>query len=99
MTANDVNYSAIASDESVVFTDGFGTSWTNTASDVEFEISTDPGILNRAEWIHFVAAFFNLEAKAQGIFSKMKADYNALKGLSHQLGQDTTTEWKGEKPK
>lgn len=84
---------------SVVFTDSFGTGFSDSAWDVEFMVSRDPGTLNRAEWISFVAAFFNEEAKAAAVFSKIKADYNALKGQALVIRADTSNQWGGRKPK
>jgi hypothetical protein len=46
-----------------------------------------------------VAAFFNEEDKADEIFTQIQTDYNALKGMSHQLSTDSKTEWVGKKPK
>lgn len=89
---------SVAANESVVFTDSFGTGASHTAWDVEFQVSLDPGILNRAEWVSFVSFFFNLESEASAIFSKMEADYDALKSMGAQLGADESTEWGGRKP-
>lgn len=38
--------------------------------------------LARAEWIKFVAAFYNIEEQAASIFNKIEAKYNELKTLS-----------------
>jgi len=86
------------SNGSVVFTDSFGTGFSNSTWDIEFMVSVDPGTLNRAEWINFVAAFFNEEHQAAQIFSKISSDYNALKSLAIKLAGDTTTEWGGRQP-
>jgi len=98
MSQYDPNFSATASNNSVVFTDSFGTGYSNTDWDVEFQISLDPGMLNRAEWIRYVALFFNMETKADEIFSKIEANYNALTGVALQLSTDKSTEWQGRKP-
>ncbi|CAK0875539.1 unnamed protein product [Prorocentrum cordatum] len=100
VTSSDDNYSAIAAVEpgSVVFTNSFGTGYTNTDWDVEYQSSVDPAILNRAEWTNFVGAFFNLEAQAKEIFSTIEADYLAMKSLGSQLGLDSNTEWGGRQP-
>jgi hypothetical protein len=76
------------SNGSVVFTDSFGTGYSDSTWDIEFMVSVDPGILNRAEWINFVAAFFNEEEKGAQIFSTIKSDYNAMKTLAIQLAED-----------
>jgi hypothetical protein len=86
------------SNGSVVFTDSFGTGFSDSDWDVEFMVSVDPGILNRAEWISFVAAFFNEEAQASQIFSKIKTDYNAMKSFAIKLAANKNTEWGGRQP-
>jgi hypothetical protein len=86
------------SNGSVVFTDSFGTGFSNSVWDVEFMVSVDPGILNRAEWVNFVAAFFNEELRGAQIFSTISSDYSALQSLALQLADDTTTEWGGRQP-
>lgn len=87
-----------STDGSVVFTDSFGTGFSDSKWDIEFMVSVDPGTLNRAEWINFVAAFFNEEVQAATIFDKIRSDYNAMKTLAIQLGSDTTSEWGGRQP-
>ncbi len=37
------------------------------------------GVLNRAEWVKFVALFFNQERAASDIFTALKAEYEATK--------------------
>jgi ABC-type Fe3+-hydroxamate transport system substrate-binding protein len=41
--------------------------------------TADPGTLARAEWIKFVAPFFNKEVEANQIFANISAAYNATK--------------------
>jgi len=84
---------------SVVFTDSFGTGFSDSSWDVEFMVSIDPGILNRAAWVNFVAAFFNLEAEGAQIFSNISEDYLNMKAIGQQLAGDSTTEWGGRAPK
>lgn len=38
----------------------------------------DPGALNRAEWVKFVAVFFNKEVEANALFNTIEADYQRL---------------------
>merc|ERR1719498_2352393 len=95
----DAGFSERAANDSVVFTDSFGTGYSNTDWDVEFQVSLDPGILNRAEWLNYVAAFFNLETEAAEIFSKIKSDYNAMKDIALDLKQDSSNEYGGREPK
>eukprot|EP00439_Symbiodinium_sp_Y106_P013169 s2246_g1.t3 len=89
-----------ASRTDVVFTDTFGSGrGGDAAKDVPFEISFDPGSLSRAEWIKFMAFFYNEEEQAEQVFEQIKADYNALKAIGDRLRTDASTEWKGEQPK
>ncbi len=44
--------------------------------------SADPGPLNRAEWIKFVATFFNLEATATALFAGIEAAYEGIKAVA-----------------
>ena len=39
-------------------------------------VSVDPGTLNRAAWVNFVAAFFNEEVQGAAVFDKIKRDYD-----------------------
>jgi len=99
MQNTNANWSSTAKKSDVVFTDSFGTGWAGLAKDIPFQISLDPGSLQRAEWIRFVAAFFNEEDKADQIFSQIQTDYQALKGEAQQLSTNSKTEWAGRKPK
>jgi hypothetical protein len=38
----------------------------------------DPGVLNRAEWVKFVALFFNKEVEADALFSSVSSSYERL---------------------
>lgn len=42
----------------------------------------EPNLLARAEWIRFVACFFNQESLADSLFSKVESNYNRLKALA-----------------
>eukprot|EP00971_Amphidinium_carterae_P123522 2446463-Amphidinium_carterae.1 len=84
----------IAKDSMAVFTDSWGTGTTNsngeltanTSRAVPFDMHFDvSGILQRAEWIRFVALFFNLEVEAGRIFARIEADYMALKDEAARL--------------
>jgi len=99
MPNSNANWSSTANKNEVVFTDSFGTGWAGLAKDIPFQISLDPGSLQRAEWIRFVAAFFNEEDKADQIFSQIQTDYQVLKGEAQQLSTNSKTEWAGRKPK
>lgn len=99
MKASKSNWSELAANTEIVLTDAFGTGWAGKEKDIPFQISLDPGSLQRAEWVRFVAAFFNEEAKADQIFTEIQTDYNALKAMAVQLKTDSNTEWKGQRPK
>lgn len=44
-----------------------------------FSGASDPGILNRAEWLKFLGLFFNRERAASGTFNTIKAEYDRVK--------------------
>ncbi|KAF9157408.1 hypothetical protein DFQ26_008769 [Actinomortierella ambigua] len=44
--------------------------------------TADPGPLNRAEWLEFYSAFFNLEKDAQERTAKINNNYNCFKGAA-----------------
>ena len=48
-------------------------------------LTVPPGVLNRAEWVKFVALFFNQERAASDIFAAIKAEYEATKVGSHHV--------------
>lgn len=56
--------------------DYFGTGETGLPIDVPMQISGEAGMLERAEWIKFLAAFFNLEVGAGKIFADIVERYN-----------------------
>ena len=58
-----------------VFTDSWGTADTGTDKDIVFDASADPGALARAEWIKFVALFFNEEERANLYFDREKTAF------------------------
>jgi hypothetical protein len=41
--------------------------------------TSDPGALNRAEWVKFVAPFFNKELEANKVFEDIKTGYTKTK--------------------
>ena len=46
--------------------------------------TTDPGALNRAEWIKFAALFFNKEAEANTLFNAISQNFNAISSAAKQ---------------
>ena len=81
----------LAMDADAVFTDAWGGGASNTTKDVVFAMSVDSGILPRAEWIRFVALFFNLEVTAGEIFRKVVADYRSLQSEADRLAAARAT--------
>lgn len=69
--------SSVTGASNINFVDAYGTGATSTEIDVEFDASSDPGALNRAEWIKFIAAFFNLEPLANERYDAIKASWTA----------------------
>ncbi|KAI7839391.1 hypothetical protein COHA_006792 [Chlorella ohadii] len=54
----------------------------------------DPGVLNRAEWVKFVALFFNQERAASDIFTALKAEYEATKAsAASSTGKKPVVAW------
>jgi hypothetical protein len=47
----------------------------------------DPGALNRAEWVKFVAVFFNKEVEANKLFSTISTDYQKLNTSARAAGK------------
>jgi hypothetical protein len=85
MSTGNASWKETAMDADVVFTDSFGTGWSNSSKDVEFQVSLDTGILQRAEWVKFLSLFFNKEKEATDIFSHVQADYAALQAEASKL--------------
>jgi hypothetical protein len=46
---------------------------------VTCSVTSDPGPLNRAEWVKFVGVLFNKELEANAFFDKVNASYQATK--------------------
>lgn len=63
------------------FTDSWGTGAVQSSKDVAFDATTDPGLINRAEWIKFISVFFNLEPLANQIFSDIERRFNRASSL------------------
>lgn len=67
------------------------------SSFVYFDASQDPGPLKRAEWIKYLASFFNMEKNATEIYSKIEVNYQCLNGSS-SLSQKPVVAWVSEYP-
>lgn len=59
---------------------------------ISFDTTTDPGPLKRAEWIKYLALFFNAEEKAEAVYKKIEESYNCLNG-SASKGTKPTVAW------
>ncbi|CAE7293791.1 unnamed protein product [Symbiodinium natans] len=100
MKTSNATWSTRANQTDLLFTDAFGAGYFGDAQkDVPFQISLDRGTLDRAEWVKFMALFYNEEEQAEHIFEQVKADYNALKTIGNQLRTDASTQYNGEQPK
>ena len=53
-----------------------------SSRDVDFAATSDPSALGRAEWIKYVAAFFNLEPQANRVFAEIKAEVEKSQALT-----------------
>ena len=73
-----------------VFTDSWGTAGTGTDKDIVFDASNDPGALARAEWIKFMALFFNEEERANLYFDREKAAFEYTSALAATAAGSTT---------
>ncbi|CAB4434355.1 unnamed protein product [Rhizophagus irregularis] len=51
---------------------------------ISIATASDPGILNRVEWLKFYSTFFNAESKANEVYGKIKTNYECLKNLANK---------------
>jgi len=49
-----------------------------SAKFVAVPASSDPGALNRAEWVKFIALFFNMETSSMSVFDQIRQQYSCL---------------------
>ncbi|KAG0207171.1 hypothetical protein BGX33_006975 [Mortierella sp. NVP41] len=54
---------------------------------------SDPGPLNRAEWLEFYSTFFNLEAPAQELTAKINNNYNCFKDAANAITNKPIVAW------
>lgn len=73
-----------------VFTDSWGQGKTGTDKDIVFDASADPGALARAEWIKFVALFFNEEERANLYFDREKTAFEYTSARAAGVAGSTT---------
>ena len=73
-----------------VFTDSYGTGKSDSAKDIVFDATTDPGAMARAEWIKFMSVFFNEEDKANLYFDKELAAFTATSAATAAVAAATT---------
>lgn len=48
----------------------------------------DPGVLNRAEWVKFVAVFFNKEVEAERLFANISSSYEQQNSTARKAAAD-----------
>ena len=85
ITQESANFASKAASETsveLVLTDKWNTGTCNCDKDVVFDASGDDTPLGRAEWIKFLATFFNEEDRANLVFSREKSAYDATKALA-----------------
>lgn len=61
-------------------------------TNVQFDAAFDPGTLKRAEWLKYLAVFFNVEMKATAVYDQIVANYKCLNG-SNNLTSIPTVAW------
>jgi len=79
------NWSTHVADADAVFTDSWGSGFSNSSRDVVFDVTFEPGALQRAEWLRFLALFFNEEDMADEIMGRIETDYTELKAEAARL--------------
>lgn len=52
---------------------------TNNSKSISFSATSDPAVLNRAEWVKFIALFFNKEPAANAFFEEIKESWDKFK--------------------
>eukprot|EP00887_Chlorella_sp_A99_P001798 scaffold19.g1798.t1 len=76
-TLSDLFNQTLLSTQVAPHVDGLLTSSPNNFTKAfAFSAATDPGSLNRAEWIKYLGLFFNKEKQASDIYAAIKADYD-----------------------
>lgn len=60
---------------------------------VTFDASTDPGPLNRAEWLVFMSTFFNLDRHASEIFLDIEDSYRRTKADAEATSTTPLVAW------
>ncbi|KAG0048277.1 hypothetical protein BGZ89_004652, partial [Linnemannia elongata] len=77
----------------IVFGSGFGVeNGTETKTVGTSEVS-DPGPLNRAEWLEFYSTFFNLEESAQKLTASINNNYNCFKSAANAKATKPIVAW------
>mmetsp|Transcript_48743 Transcript_48743/g.89916 ORF Transcript_48743/g.89916 Transcript_48743/m.89916 type:complete len:516 (-) Transcript_48743:104-1651(-) len=92
------NWRTHVADADAVFTDSWGSGFSNSSRDVVFDVTFEPGALQRAEWLRFLALFFNEEDMADEIMGRIETDYAALKAEAARLQSEDAGGF-GGKPK
>nr|CAG8509204.1 2582_t:CDS:2 [Entrophospora candida] len=67
----------------------------NSLKSVSTYPTSDPGTLNRVEWLKFYSVFFNLEKKSNDIVTQISDNYNCYKKMAadHSLKEKPLVAW------
>ncbi|KAI8607387.1 hypothetical protein BC830DRAFT_145747 [Chytriomyces sp. MP71] len=75
----------------VTFTFGSYDVSASANNSVQFPATTDPGVLGRAEWLGFVASFFNQEAQANSLSNQIADNIKCLSSAANASAQADVT--------
>lgn len=94
-----LNYSQLSDEEMLTkavggFTDGvLASAPLEFNSAFAFDPASDPGPLNRAEWIKYLGLFFNKESEASDLFDAIVKEYDATKAAAIARPETPTVAW------
>ncbi|KAF9378494.1 hypothetical protein CPB97_009524 [Podila verticillata] len=71
----------------------FGSEPGNANKTVVTSEVSDPGPLNRAEWLEFYSTFFNLEESAQALTASINNNYNCFKSAANAKTNKPVVAW------
>ncbi|KAF9153598.1 hypothetical protein BG015_003080 [Linnemannia schmuckeri] len=77
----------------IVFGSGFSVENGTESKTVGTSEVSDPGPLNRAEWLEFYSTFFNLEESAQKLTASINNNYNCFKSAANAKATKPLVAW------
>ncbi|KAF9119933.1 hypothetical protein BGX30_003494 [Mortierella sp. GBA39] len=77
----------------IVFGDGFSVENGTESKTVGTSEVSDPGPLNRAEWLEFYSTFFNLEESTQKLTASINNNYNCFKTAANAKTTKPIVAW------